>query len=310
MGYFFAKGAWKEMLRQIAFAGVRGFATNPIPYPEIFSPLPAGNALDLFLSGLGRAAFYMPFLVILSFMATWIVERRQIKGPLACFHVAVAASALLAFSQLYARSDFAHLWQAYPVVDLMAALSLGIIGKKSRLAGTISALVFLLVVGGAAFSSNDLYHGSLRVLERRTIKYENPLAPVRLTPEEYSLMKDVEDTIRKNTSPGDYIFLAPDIPLFYFLTGRLNPTPWDVVRPSFLWGEKDQERAIKLIEKSEVRLVVIREPDEMPPTEKPMSESYPMLYDYLMTHYTYFGRRNDFAFYYSRPRSGPAWPVP
>ena len=126
-------------------------------------------------------------------------------------------------------------------------------------------------------------------MEGHTKRYDNPLARVRLSPGEYGMffVKDMEETTNKNTAPGDYIFLAPDIPLYFSHGKAFGPTRWDVVGPGFLQGEADQSRVIALPGNPIVNPVVIGEPDAMSPGEAPVSESYPLLYDYPMRRYTF-----------------------
>lgn len=299
VGWFIAQGAGPELLRQVVFAGAKGFSTNPIPFPGLFEPLPEGiSAVNIFLMVLGRAAFYMPFLIIPAFFFAWYMSRADIKANNETVFWSILAFALmLAANQFRARSDFPHLWQAYPVISLMAAMVIATLGLKNRVAAIVSTIVFLAIVGGASFSTPYLHHGSPRVIEGRSVPYSNPRMPVMLTPIENKLLKEVEDMIRKYVPPRGYVFLAPDMPIFYFLTDTRNPTPWDVVRPSFLWGEEDQAKAASLIESSKTRLVVIRDPDLIPVNEVRFSDTYPLLNSYIMENYHFAERIDDFRFY-------------
>lgn len=296
LSYFVVNGGGKEMFHQLVFAGAKGFATNPLPYPRLFD-IQAQGFWDKLLAIFGNGAFYLPILVLGVFLRFWILERNELDILQRRFWDITAVSTLLGFNQLRARPDFAHLWQVYPLVDIMTALILWRISFKRPRTAQAMLVLFLLIIGGAGFSDNSLHHGGIRVLERRTSRLENPRAHVRLTPEEKSLYTDVENIIRKYTSKNEHIFLLPDIPLFYFLTGRKNPTRWDVLRPSFIWNREEEKEAIELLEASKVKLVVIREEDDIPPAERRFAESYPLIYDYIQGKFEQIERRDDFRFF-------------
>jgi len=297
MGLFFAVGGGREMVAQVLFAGAKGFATNPVPYPGLFDPPPNAGGVDWILGAMGGIAFYLPFIIVPAFAIIVAVKYKKSDRTSSALMLATALSVVLAANQLRARSDFPHLWQAYTLFHIMAAFVIGTIGETKRKTAVAVAVVFLLIIAGAAFSSSYLHHGSARILEHRSVRYANEMMPVRLTEAENTLFSSVEKTIGKYARKGDAVFLAPNIPLFYFLTQTRNPTPWDVVRPSFLWGQKDELKATELINKAHTKLVVVREPRIPPANEKLFSEVYTVLYAYIIENYRLVDKVENFKFY-------------
>ncbi len=297
MGYFFAVGGGVEMMQQIALAGAKGFAANPVPYPRLLDPLDKTGAPNTALACMGRLAFYLPFIIVPAFLFFAVKHRKLRDTTHNALWLGVAVFALIAFNHIRARSDFPHLWQAYVVFDIMAALILAGTAKRIPKISAIIGAAILLVIGGGAFSSNHIHHGTIRVLQGRTVRYENPRAPVRVTPAEKELMSYVEGKIDEYVPPGGYFFLAPDIPIFYFLADRKNPTAWDVVRPSFLWGDEDEKKAAEMIQSADTPLVIIHQLESLPPNRKKFSDVYKILYNYLAEHYLLIDRKGNFRFY-------------
>lgn len=79
--------------------------------------------------------------------------------------------------------------------------------------------------------------------------------------------------------PGAAIFVAPDLPILYFLADRVNPTPYDLTIP----GNVDEDVIVDRLEADRTHCVVYN--PRMYPEFPPFAELFPRLERYLQTRY-------------------------
>jgi hypothetical protein len=74
--------------------------------------------------------------------------------------------------------------------------------------------------------------------------------------EEAAAYRDLVATIQAHSSPGDFIFAAPDCPEVYFLAARRNPSGvmYEFFRPEWL---SDRQALLKMIDEKGVNVVVL-----------------------------------------------------
>jgi hypothetical protein len=76
--------------------------------------------------------------------------------------------------------------------------------------------------------------------------YPEPLglarATLRVSPDQKALLRGATRFLERCARPGEPVFVAPDMPLVYFLADRHNPTPFDLVIPGAVSGPSIVER--------------------------------------------------------------------
>jgi hypothetical protein len=199
----------------------------------------------------------------------------RMQGPLGLPLALGCALVLSQIAHLFPRTDWGHLVFVLPATGVQllmvcARAELRAAPRLQRAAHAFAAgLIVLAGVSGLglAWQSQRSEMGS-RVRERpvgESARYENLGRVVRY--------------LRKNTRPGDPIFVARAEPLIYFATDTVNPTPYPGVIPAI---QEEQEQTITAaLERT--RFVVMSEIDQ--PTFTYYRDELPQVQDYLERFY-------------------------
>jgi len=132
------------------------------------------------------------------------------------------------------------------------------------------------------------------------------LAGVMSTPAQVERVDLAVAEIDRYTSPGDPIFVMPDFPILYYLTGRNNPTRQDWY---FRWTltEADSRQAVMDLERQPPRLVIVQiydaaelDPNRLAPIDYHADAIWGPVYDYLMANYTLVDQRAGLKVYLPR----------
>ena len=155
---------------------------------------------------------------------------------------------------------------AFPVVVPLVVGLAGIAGTRPREAdpapvldptgrggrGPVLALAALALVSVA---------GQLPTRVRYTAAFRTPgLLGVSSTPARVRSVDDVVALVRGETRSGEPVFVLPDLPGFYFLAGRPNPTRVDWLLPQEL-SRAEIRRAVNDLERRPPRLVIVTDHD-------------------------------------------------
>jgi hypothetical protein len=100
-----------------------------------------------------------------------------------------------------------------------------------------------------------------------------------VTPNFEKLYRGAARFVDRCAPAGEAIFVAPDIPILYFLTGRANPTPYDLIIP----GNVDGNAIVARLEADGTRCVVYN--PRMYPEFPPFEELFPELDRYLRANF-------------------------
>jgi len=193
---------------------------------------------------------------------------------------AVVLFALLFFLGIFPSAIWSHL--AFVLAPVL--LVLGLVGERisrrievhGRAAawgwkGLFAALALGALVSGWRISA-DL---------RRW--YPEPLglarATLRVSPEQRALLRGATHFLESCARPGEPVFVAPDMPLVYFLANRTNPTPFDLVIP----GDVSGPRIVERLAETRTRCVVYN--PKMYPQFAPFDELFPEVARHLETAY-------------------------
>jgi hypothetical protein len=192
----------------------------------------------------------------------------------------IAVFAWLFFLGIFPSSVWSHLAFVLPPVLLLigllidnidAALMRNLPGCRGPWRGTIAGLVGLASIAGMMASSDivrwnseplGLEHGSLYVSKAQAEIYR-------------TAANFVDDCAEE----GEPIFVAPHMPVVYFLTDRLNPTRYDLTIP----GDVDGDLIVAGLHVAKTRCIIYN--PVMYPEFPPLEELFPNVTRYLARNY-------------------------
>jgi hypothetical protein len=129
-----------------------------------------------------------------------------------------------------------------------------------------------------------------------TVMLQEPRARVKLHPDKRKLVAALLRRIRRLTEPGEPIFVAPYAPVLYYLSGRPNPTGYDLLLP----GQESAETHASIrdtLESSGVRLVLLDDSARDGREDRRFSRYAPTLSDYIERNFRLQQRVGTWALY-------------
>jgi hypothetical protein len=199
------------------------------------SPLLRGASIRLAYGGT-LATLLVGALLLWSDRACGSAERRRATRVVVLF-------ALVFFLGIFPSAIWSHL--AFVLAPVL--LVLGLVGD--RISGCLEARSRAAAWGWkalfAALALAALLVGGRISLDLRRW-YPEPLglarATLRVSPDQGALLRGATRFLERCARPGEPVFVAPDMPLVYFLANRPNPTPFDLVIPGDVSGALIVER--------------------------------------------------------------------
>jgi hypothetical protein len=145
-----------------------------------------------------------------------------------------------------------------------------------------------------------------------TASFATPkLAGVLSTPAQVQQIDEVVAIVDRYSSPGDPIFVMPDFPILYYLTGRTNPTRHDWYFPWTI-TEADSRQAVLDLQRRPPRLALIQvydaaeiDPARRAPIDYQAVSVWKPIYEYVTANYTFVGERAGFLVYVNPYLAGP-----
>jgi hypothetical protein len=305
--YFGAQGALLDLIDAtlIHIGGPQLEAFNN-PIPSIFGAMPSSEPRFIFLYTPptlfnhllhGGTLFDRPITLFMREMATrltygipmvtlavaplvlWITRRYRDQRARRETHTIVLFS-LLFFLGIFPSAIWSHLAFVIPPTLLVLALLLNCFEDMAR--RRVEGFRWVAIAAAGIILSSCLI-ASIRIGETVQGWYTTPLdmprATLFVTPNHAALYHGAAKFIESCAGPDEPIFAAPDIPIVYFLTGRRNPTPYELTIP----GNVDGQVIVDRLEHSETQCIVYN--PRMYPEFPPFETLFPDLFLYLRTDY-------------------------
>jgi len=300
-----------------------------LPFPDVFRALaeagPVWEVIRKLFRG-GRLSWGLPiivYVVTLDLVLFRFVMRKSSSRDFGALLVIVFG--VLSFRVALARSDALHLHLVMPIPIVLLFwhvwLLLGRLGStvNRRVLRLVNVVEFGVFVGAALFLVDALTLSGIRVAvvgeqvarlgeEIRLVAQELPapsqIRRVDIPLGETNTVADVVRYVHAHTRPQDPILAVPNMPVFYFLTDRLNPTRFEALAQ--LVTNEQRVEAFRDFQKRPPALVLFHggenNIDRIPP-----SRQFPNLLNAIVTSYT---RAAKFGpIYLLRPRSPGAAPA-
>ncbi len=241
-------------------------------FGAIPSPFLRSTIIRLAYGGTIGALLLAPFLV-------WGLRGEAPRARNAALAIAVFATLL--FFGLFPSAIWSHLaFIMAPVLPIVAMASdridrtllrrFAVAAWSWRVAWMGAALALILV---AARLSGDIRRWHPDPADLRAVS-------VSVAPDVAASYRRAAAFIEECAPPGAPIFVAPDMPLLYVITGRRNPTPFDLTIP----GNVDGPAIVAALEATRTRCVVYK--PTMYAQFAPFEEIFPELVGYLESTYT------------------------
>jgi hypothetical protein len=306
-GYFVRAGA----LGSLVSATILGLSHPQLtafnnPIPPLFGPLPLQDGRFNFLYTPPTLCSYLlrgeplwgvpisPLMRTLAIKASYgLALGTLLAGPALLWltrHAATASErraalaisvfALLLFPGLFPSAIWPHLaFVAAPLLMLAviaaARVERVLIGRSRLIARAWQGAWALLLVGLALLSITLV--GAIR--RWNPVPLGLPKATLFVSDDNAALFRSATEFVTEHTAPGEPIFVAPTMALLYFLTGRRNPTPYDLTIPGDVRGAVIIDR----LEATRTRYVIYN--PQMYIEFPPFATLFPKVDEYLRTRY-------------------------
>ncbi|PIQ97850.1 MAG: hypothetical protein COV67_02075 [Nitrospinae bacterium CG11_big_fil_rev_8_21_14_0_20_56_8] len=220
-----------------------------------------------------RILFYLPpaIYAAVGFMLAYrVTARRRDLNWTDLQALIVLAFGVAAFGLVIWRAGFDNLLRTLPpayillcfLLDRLRVRALALPGFQAgettrmkrvglNIAVTLIPFLYLLEMN----THHGFYAGSIGALRQETALLDLDRMKVYTDPGEARWIKGVVDRIETYTEPGDSIFVLPLNPIFYFLTDRVNPTPYDWILPGML-DEAEQKRVVEKLQANKPKLII------------------------------------------------------
>ena len=285
------------------------------PFPELFPFFKLYNELG-YHKIFERILFYLPIwvysLVLVIILVRFFLNKYDIE--LVNLHLlAIVGFGICAFGLVIWRAGFDNLLRTLPPFYILFSYLLFIVWQKLILfqnnsenpihAKVTRALLSLLIVflPSLFYYEMNTYHGfyagsigarnwvvnkNFKAMKPETAPVKLERLDVKTRPAEAKWVSEVVNRINLYSNKGDPILALPLNPLFYFLTDRVNPTPYEWVLPGML--DKDEELKIVEILKIKLPKVVVYVDIAIDGKEERRIKNYaPHLYGFLVENYRF-----------------------
>jgi hypothetical protein len=308
LGYLALLGTLPDLIDQTVFSlGGSQLQSFNNPIPPLFGPHPSGDGRFIFLYSPPTLFNYLmhgepilgrpisPLMIELAIRLSYGVPLALlIAGPILLWMTrhsdtpekrraarAIVVFTLLVFLGIFPSAIWSHLaFVAAPIPLVLALLgdrSEAALARRSRAAvlvlrGVLAAVLVMSVIVAVRISTD--------IRRWYPVPIDLPRASLTVSEDQAALFHGAIRFIEECSNPGDSIFVAPDMPVLYFLTERRNPTPYGLTIP----GNVDGHLIIERLETEQTRCIVYN--PRMYLEFPPFKELFPDVARYLSTRFT------------------------
>jgi hypothetical protein len=270
------------------------------PFPEIFPFLTLLSEVG-YHQMFERVLFYLPILIC-SIIAALLFYQLVLKRESLHVDNLIVTSILLfgvcAFGLVIWRAGFDNLLRTLPPFYLLFCYLLFRIREKVlssqnqvKQKSLLTRLPLNLLIVFLPFlfyfemnTHHGFYAGSIGAMKLETTRLSLDKVDIYTNPAEAKWIKKVVEKIDLYSQEGDAILALPLNPIFYFLSGRTNPTPYEWVLPGMLEEEKEKE-LVAILNNNPPKLVIFVDIAIDGKEERRLLHYAPHLYRFLLDRY-------------------------
>tara|TARA_B100000953_G_C17852032_1_gene368667 strand:- start:55 stop:633 length:579 start_codon:yes stop_codon:yes gene_type:complete len=162
--------------------------------------------------------------------------------------------------------------------------SILVVGRRTAI--NLGAIFFPFLFFYEMNVNHGFYAGTIGAVRQETALLDIPRARVYTNSAEAEWIREVVDRIERYSKPNDPILALPLNPIFYFLTGRKNPTPYDWILPGML-DHEDERKVIERLKAFPPKVVVFVDIPIDGKEDRRLANYTPLIYSYLVRNYTF-----------------------
>ena len=270
------------------------------PFPEIFPFLTLLKEVG-YHQMFERVLFYLPILICSIVAALLFYQFILKKEPLhvdKLIVISILLFGICAFGLVIWRAGFDNLLRTLPPFYLLFCYLLYRIREKVlssqnqvRQKSLLTRLPLNLLTVFLPFlfyfemnTHHGFYAGSIGAMKLETTRLTLNKVDIYTNPAEAKWIKQVIEKIDLYSQKGDAILALPLNPIFYFLSDRINPTPYEWILPGMLEEEKEKE-LVAILNKNPPKLVIFVDIAIDGKEERRLLHYAPHLYKFLLDHY-------------------------
>jgi len=269
------------------------------PFPDLFPEYKLG-VHELFQ----RVLFYIPGLIYFG-LTGFIVIKTIKRNPVEVVDLYVLSILLIgvcAYGLVLWRAGFDNLLRTLPPTYILLCYILHLI--RSRLL----SLDGMLPRGSDAFEiirktiiniavvffpflffyemnvNHGFYAGTIGAVRQETALIDIERMKVYTNPAEAEWIKQVVDRIEIYSDEKDSILALPLNPIFYFLTGRENPTMYDWILPGML-DEEEEREVINQLRVNPPKVIIFVDIPIDGKEDRRLARYTPLIYGYILENY-------------------------
>ncbi len=227
-----------------------------------------------------RASYGIPILALAaSPCLLWLTRRSATPAERRTGRCVVAFAALL-FLGIFPSAVWSHL--AFVLAPTLLVIALygdraeRVLEKRQRRLVALPRALLATIVVVTTIAACQI---STDVVRWHPVQLGLPRLSVSVSADQAALLRDTARFVETCAGDDTSVFAAPDIPIVYLVSGRSNPTPYDLVIP----GDVDERIIIERLESERTRCIVYN--PRMYPEFPPLGQLYPALERHLASRY-------------------------
>ena len=271
-------------------------------FPEIFPFLPLLKEVG-YHQMFERVLFYLPILtcgIVAALLVYQLVIKKESLHVDKLIVISIFLFGVCAFGLVIWRAGFDNLLRTLPPFYLLSCYLLYRMREKVlsyqdpvKQKGFLTRLPLNLLTVFLPFlfffemnTHHGFYAGSIGAMKLETTHLTLDKVDIYTNPSEAKWIKEVIEKIDLYSQEGDAILALPLNPIFYFLSGRVNPTPYEWILPGMLEEEKEKE-LVAILNNNPPKLVIYVDIAIDGKEERRLLHYAPHLYKFLLDRYSF-----------------------